>query len=365
MKKILFISFQNPVDNPNGGAKGAVRNYSCLSQCGKVFIYTLTKKSTLKSLLSILGRRFPPVLQADARAIESLIKEKSIDVLYLDSSLLGCISKQIRKKYPNIAIIANYRNCEYDYINVRFNSNQCFRRTIYSWLAKKEERIETECADTHIVLTSRCKKRIEELYGKHVEFVIPQSMIDTFHTVEYDVGEDDEFSVLLFGPSLMVNVEAVRWFVQNVAPYIDARIIIAGKGMDAYRDEFASGNVKVHGFVEDLNQLYASVHCVVIPLLRGAGMKFKTVEAMMHGKYIFGSTEAFEGFDIELDGIGDICDTAEDYITKIRAWISKKPSRFNSKSRKAFLENYSIEKTMEIYRSIFDFTKQGDKCGHI
>ena len=42
--------------------------------------------------------------------------------------------------------------------------------------------------------------------------------------------------------------------------------------------------------------LYTSV---IMPIFMGGGMKVKTAEALMNGKTIFGSKEAFEGYDLE------------------------------------------------------------------
>ena len=71
--------------------------------------------------------------------------------------------------------------------------------------------------------------------------------------------------------------------------------------------------IEIHGFVEDLYTFYAKADCVIAPIFEGSGMKTKTTEALMWGKFIIGTKEAFCGFDIT-DDIGVCCENSEDFI---------------------------------------------------
>ena len=49
------------------------------------------------------------------------------------------------------------------------------------------------------------------------------------------------------------------------------------------------------GFVKELKDFYANVHCVINPMSGGTGLKIKTVEALSFGKPVLGTVDAFVG----------------------------------------------------------------------
>lgn len=349
--KILLVSFQNGNDAAHGSSKGAVKNATAMRQFGEVEIYCVERRSWVGSFFSMLQGRMPPVRIQDERVIIQKILNHKIDVVFLDSSLLGSIAKRIKTEHPDTYVITSYRNCEYDYIHVRFNKNQAFKRFIYRSLALKAEKAATIYANKRLVLTDRDKRRIESLYDTKVDCVIPQSMDDKYDANYICSKVNADKRVLLFGPSGSANLEAFLWFVNNVSPFINAKTVIAGNGMENYNSLFERPYVDVVGFAENLNELYATVDCVAIPLLRGGGMKFKTAEAMMFGKYIVGTSEAFVGYDADMSGFSWKCDDAKVFITAIKNCLSKN-SRFCIASRKCYLNNYTHQACQNKYRHI-------------
>lgn len=45
---------------------------------------------------------------------------------------------------------------------------------------------------------------------------------------------------------------------------------------------------------------------LIAPIFEGSGMKLKTAEALMYGKTVFGTTEAFEGYDVDYEQVGGL-----------------------------------------------------------
>jgi GT2 family glycosyltransferase len=97
------------------------------------------------------------------------------------------------------------------------------------------------------------------------------------------------------------NLSGVEWFVSQVFPRIreqmpNARIHVAGSGFDAAHWLDREG-VVLHGPVSEmtLKFLYSMVTFAVAPLLEGAGMKGKVVEAFAHGRACIGTEIAYQG----------------------------------------------------------------------
>ena len=87
-------------------------------------------------------------------------------------------------------------------------------------------------------------------------------------------------------------------------------------------------------------------------------MKVKTTEALSYGKTIFGTTEAFEGYEVDYKKVGGLCNTTEEFIEAINKYIewwknNGKPA-FNEYSYQIFKEKYSYEASMKKFKEIFE-----------
>lgn len=99
-----------------------------------------------------------------------------------------------------------------------------------------------------------------------------------------------------------VNVEAAEWLIDEIIPLVraarpDVRFILAGAGPTP--GMIAAGErdplLEVTGEVVTLEPEYARATAVVVPLRMGAGLKFKTVEAMMRGIPVVSTSVGAEG----------------------------------------------------------------------
>jgi glycosyltransferase involved in cell wall biosynthesis len=86
------------------------------------------------------------------------------------------------------------------------------------------------------------------------------------------------------------NEDAVRALLREVWPVVyaarpDAVLRVIGRGArpDLAAELAAAPGVEAPGFVDDLAAEYARAWCAVIPLRLGAGVKFKTIEAVLAG----------------------------------------------------------------------------------
>lgn len=100
------------------------------------------------------------------------------------------------------------------------------------------------------------------------------------------------------------NDQAARWLVTGIWPLVlrrcpDARLRLVGAGVsDALGALVASRpEITVTGYVEDLEAEYAAAWVAVVPLLQGAGVKFKTVEALLHAVPTVTTPVGAEGID--------------------------------------------------------------------
>ncbi len=86
------------------------------------------------------------------------------------------------------------------------------------------------------------------------------------------------------------NNKAALWTVAELWPRVLARVpgarlrLVGGGASEALKqavDGIAS--IELAGFVDDLDAEYAAGAAALVPVLQGAGVKFKTIEALLHG----------------------------------------------------------------------------------
>ena len=123
---------------------------------------------------------------------------------------------------------------------------------------------------------------------------------------EYKERALDSKTVLLIGSLFMINnQDAIRFYLQEVHPHLTRdvegyRLIIAGnsrkKGI-AWIEELivTYDNVAIYDTPEDLDGLYAQSSVFVNPMRYGAGVKLKTVNAIVNGLPVVATTIGNEG----------------------------------------------------------------------
>lgn len=144
------------------------------------------------------------------------------------------------------------------------------------------------------------------------------------------------------GGTFYANRVGITWFVKHVAPHINIKTYIVGRGFESLRDELElNGKVEVIGEVDSLAQWYQDSYFVIAPIFDGSGMKTKVVEALMFGKKIIGTPEAFSGYEQIADQAGRICLSAEEFVAAIESADEIVNGSFDLELRAIYEERYS------------------------
>lgn len=335
---ILFVSFNGIEDSKFGGGQCSRRNYELLSKFGKTTVISISKMNNISSLLSLLTFCFPPLSRKKNHEVANYVIKENIEYIFIDSSLMGSLIKLLHYKTKNKKIIVFFHNVEKDYIDVRMKKG--IKNFVYKYLAMKEEILSVKYADCLITLNERDRKRIESLYGRSPEYLMPISFDDKY--AESKVEKDTKKKIGLFVGALgRANYEGVKWFVENSSTLSDYEFQIVGKDFEKVKKEFSNYPVNIIGTVEDISKYYENADFIVSPILFGGGMKVKTAEALMYGKTVFGTQEALEGYEIRNDDTLILCNSIEEFDCKIRKYIKEGKEKFNEKSRELFMERYS------------------------
>ena len=263
--------------------------------------------------------------------------------MFIASSNFGKLSWILRKRFPKIKICVLFNNIEFNFILSQISCG--FRPQLLLTLCATylSELKVVKSANKVIVLNDREKNALRRIYGRLSDAVIPIVLRDEY--AEYqnvgDVRGIDKVRIGVFvGSNFYANNHAVKWFAKNVAPFTpDVYYEIVGKGFE--NEKFLEcENFKIVGTVDNLKDYYEKADFIIAPIFKGAGMKVKVAEAMMYGKTIIGTPEAFEGYTDVLRW-GKVCTNAREFIDTINEGTFI--TGFNVNARAYFLKLYEYK----------------------
>jgi glycosyltransferase involved in cell wall biosynthesis len=117
----------------------------------------------------------------------------------------------------------------------------------------------------------------------------------------------------------------VFWFVEKVLPIVlkqvpDLQLFVVGSNVPTVVTALASDHVIIKGYLSDaeLGELYDHIKMAIMPLRWGAGLKGKTVEAMVKGIPLVSTTSGLEGM-VDIDKLLKANDTEEEFAEAILA----------------------------------------------
>lgn len=289
-----------------------------------------------------------------------LIKNNNYEYVFLDSSVYGKLSQIIKNNNSKTKVITFFHDVSKFWskslIKVCKDIKGKIRLYTYHPSYVYNEKKTIENSDYIIALNKRDSDLIELEYNKKIDEIISVNIKDKFLEEKIDYTcKKKNIEILFVGANYLPNVIGIKWFIEEVMPNVDAKLTIVGKGMDKLKDEIIADNVEIHGFVDNLDSYYYNSDLVVAPIFDGGGMKVKVAEALMYGKCIIGTTEAFEGYDIDIDKVGYICDDKKSFIRSIEDYKNNNSlKKYNDMSRNYFLEKYEYENCLNKMKSIIN-----------
>ena len=359
MQKILFISLSH-LQFCTGGSQCSQRNLESLKSIygnTNVDEYILTPYPNTKRIDMIVNRLqtiFKGYMGGltDSRRDEilKLIRDGQYTDVFLDSSLLGILAKKIKQKYHNIRVFTFFHNCELEFTKYSILVNKNYLRFYWIILSYINEKNACLYSDKIIVLNNRDFEIINTIYGRSADAVIPITLKSKYCPDFKHEIKNTNYIGLFVGSYFYGNVQGLKWFCINVLPYVNMELIIAGSGMKQLASDIEINNkIRIYNDVPDLTELYEMSDFMILPILSGGGMKVKTAEALMYGKYIIGTQEAFVGYQIK-DAIGKICLTSKDFINTISGLHLK--TKYNKNSRELYEKKYSFEYSVKLFTEL-------------
>lgn len=360
---ILFIRYKKSKNIFEGGEQCSQKNHNVLSQLvgeSNITTYYVHDENRRKSVLDyakgVFYFPFNYYFGLTPKRVKEIVRlAQSFDVVFIDRSVFGIIAKKLKQANYRGKVISFFHNVEVPYFEAKLGNKP--GKSILLRCIDHNDRYACQFSDKTIALNSRDDNELFARYGKKADVLIPIAFKDKYLKDSYSREMTTSQPLCLFlGAYFPPNNEGIVWFVKNVLPHVNIRMKVVGKGMARLKaEEPALKDIEVISDAPDLLPFFEEADIMILPIFKGSGMKVKTCESLMYGKNIIATNEAFVGYDVDYDKVGGKCNTADEFIARIKDFEKNPRPRFNAYSRQMFLEKYSEESVVKkFWEVLFD-----------
>lgn len=281
------------------------------------------------------------------------ISDIHFDYVFVNTSMHGKLVPKIKRINPTCKIITFFHDIEVCFVwsGIKNTKNIGALLTLLSTYYNEKRAL--KYSDITICLNEREVVSMKKMYGCKPTLVMPISLPDRYDANRLSPHINKRKIALFVGSNFYPNYYGIKWFIENVIHHLNVDLLVVGSNFENSRKELEIyPNVKIIGTVDDIDYYYYHSDFLVSPIFSGGGMKTKTAEALMFGKYIFGTDESFMGYKLDYDKVGGLCNTAGEFIEKINRFCQSERSTYNMYARTQFLEHFEYSISLKKFKSV-------------
>jgi polysaccharide biosynthesis protein PslH len=339
---------------PAGGRELLCKlNHDALQEiCGDCLVVVELPRQPQRGMRSIIGAfkgYIDGVTDESIQHVLNTIEREHISKVFVDGSNLGELVKAMKCSCPTVEVVTFFHNVEARFFLGSLNQTRSLHALAVLAVNYLAERKSVRCSDKIICLSERDSRLLKRLYGRAATHVSPMALQDKLPAdLDLSVRIRDEDFALFVGGVFYANRAGICWFVQHVVPRIGIKTCIVGRGFEDLKPLLEmAGKVEVVGSVDSLAEWYRDARFVIAPIFDGSGMKTKVAEALMYGKKIVGTSEAFSGYEDITDQVGWCCTTADEFVDAISRAQREIELGFDPQLRALYEERYSLPAARE------------------
>lgn len=276
------------------------------------------------------------------------------DIVILQWTFSLAFSAEIRQYFPNCKIIAieedvtflgyerKWKKAELPYQKFFWKTRyQKIKKLELNWLKNVDLVVTNNPKDTRLLIDNNISE--EKIFTSMPYF-------DDYSAIKRNVEGRD---ILFLGAmSRAENYLSAIWFIDKVMPQLydlNVRFLVAGSNPPEALKAKESSVVKILGYTDNMAEYFGKCVCFVAPLILGAGIKVKILEAMSAGIPVLTNEIGIEGIEAKKGDEYIFCSEADEYICAIKkllsdCWLGEKLS---TNSRKFIKENYCMASRLD------------------
>lgn len=274
------------------------------------------------------------------------------DIIIVQWTQMIVFMPLIKKLFPSSIIVAIEEDVAFlgYYRKYEYSSNLLIRKLNYYKYNKLKEIELNVLGMADIVTVNNPKDKnliIEELKNK-TDIIQISPYFDNYKSVE---RKKKNKNLLFFGAmQRKENYLSVIWFIENVLPLLRGagiKMVVVGGNPSKQLMKYQSDMVEIKGYVKDITPFFSESLCLIAPLVLGAGIKIKVLEAFSSGIPVITNKIGIEGINAVPNKHYFHCETAEEYSETIKYLLNDyDETEISQNAKKLIDEEYNLENDM-------------------
>lgn len=265
---------------------------------------------------------FSPLQVISRNKLQNVSINKSYDYLILEGDYVGSVVNNYTIKTNKLIIRSHNDECHY-FKNLSKSSKSLFRKVFYATESFKFKRYTKKIYDKADKIWFISKKE-ESIFKTGSSLTKSIHLPAPFSISDIKIPDLKSKSVLFVGSLFMDNnIEGILWYLNTIHAKIckevnEYKLIIAGSLGERREEELTKvfgtyTNVDLHFNCTNLLELYSRATVFINPMLHGAGVKIKSVNAIVNGLPLVSTNIGVEGMGLTPDKEFLLGDTAADF----------------------------------------------------
>ncbi|MBA5779315.1 glycosyltransferase [Stappia sp. F7233] len=242
-----------------------------------IFITRSNKKSPLPGTTVTLGAG---LTNSAINEIQDFLNKQNFKFIYSSYNLFDKILEGVRA----------FKICEiHDVMHLR---QQAFEEMGYSapyQTTKADEIASLSAYDAIICINTNEEKYLKENSLTNVKYIPPNFSFNA------NVSGPNSKSFGIIGSAAKPNIDGFEFYKTQILNL--EQVVIAGAlSSNIGKVGYSSKNISLLGVVRNVVEFYKKVDISLAPVRFGGGLKIKAIEAIAHGKPVFGTKHSLSGF---------------------------------------------------------------------
>lgn len=301
-------------------------------------------RSLINSALTLLTNQplqtvyswHPGMARQLTEALQETEVGKKFDVVHVEHLRGSKYGVFLKTRFPHLPVIWD----SVDSISHLFRQASSYSRSMFGKLVTRLELPRTERAEgnlatlfDHVVITSETDKNAVLKLVPHGKVPAPVSVLPNGVDLNYfqpnpSVQREPDTIVFSGKMSYHANVSMVKYLVSDVMPRIweqrpRTRLTVVGKDPPAdIKALGANPLIQITGTVDDIRPYLWRSAVAVVPLIYGAGIQNKILEAMATGTAVVTTSKALTSLAVRPGNDLLVGDTTEDFSCRVLELLS-------------------------------------------
>lgn len=313
------------------------------------------KEMICKAFLSLFSKYSFGLYKFQDKGMQKKIDEikDNYDCIYIDHLQLAVYLDNF--KNTNHKIILDQHNCESVIMKRYYDEEKNIIKKMFfkfEYLKlKKFEKNTMKIVDRIITLSKEDMNEMISIADISEErfLILPIIIHNDFTKDISKVSLENKIKVMFLGTlTWYPNVQGIKWFLDEVLEELndDIELYIVGKDPDNDIIEKSKkfNNIKITGYVDDVNDYFDLCDLMIVPIFIGSGMRVKILEGLAKGIPIVSTSIGCEGIQVEHNKSILIANNKQEFIENIyKLKKSELYKDISENGKNMFNELYSFE----------------------